>query len=246
VALVLRFTLHAQGTAGYSSDIEPRQVIDVPTAGILADRRVALDMDFYQSGGLLVGVTGGFFDRLLLTLSYGGMNLIGMESPSWNDLPGVGIKVRILDETMDWPALAIGFDSQGKEAYIDHLNRYTIKSPGLFLVASKNYSAAGFLSFHGGINYSFERSDNNRDPNIFGGVEKTLGPVVSVLGEYNLGLNDRHRGTLGRGRGYLNIGIHGSIGKGFTLGFHLKDLLQNQRHTGIGNRTLKLEYVTSF
>ena len=100
----------------------------------------------------------------------------------------------------------------------------------------------GFLSLHGGVNYSFERADGDDSPNFFVGIEKTLSPIISCYGEYNLGSNDSNGDALGRGRGYMNIGFRMSVGKGFSLGMNLKDIIQNQQEISVGNQ-LMLEYV---
>ena len=155
--------LCAQGTTGSDATIESRYLIDLPTAGIIPHGKVALDFEFYQSNGMLAGVAIGAFDRLLLGLSFGGSNIIGTDRPTWNTAPGVQLKLRLLEETIFIPAIAIGFSSQGKETYIDRLSRYTVKSPGFYAVVSKNYSTMGFLSLHGGVNYSLERNDSDDD-----------------------------------------------------------------------------------
>jgi hypothetical protein len=237
--------IFAQGSAGTDAKIEPRYLIDLPTAGMIPHGNLALDMDVYQGGGLLVGTSIGLFDRLLIGISYGGANLIGNEKPKWNETPGFQIRVRLFNETVVVPAIALGFDSQGKEIYNPRLDRYMIKSLGFFAVASKNYEVLGYLSFHGGINYSLERSDGDKDPNVFVGAEKSVGPIMSILGEYNIGWNDSNEKALGRGRGYLNIGIRLSVGKGFSVGVNLKDVLKNQREITVGNRTMIIEYVKS-
>lgn len=233
----------SQGSAGSDATLEPRYLIDLPSAGIVPGGTVALDMDFYQAGGLLMGVSIGAFDRMLFGISYGGTEIIGSGNPTWNSSPGFEIKLRLIDETFILPAIAFGFDSQGKEIYLSDASRYTIKSMGFFGVFSKNYAAAGNLSMHGGINYSLERADGDTDPNLFIGIEKSVWTAVSIIGEYNLGINDSNHDARGRGRGYLNVGLHVSAGKGFTVGFHLKDLLRNQQDLTIGNRTLTIEYV---
>ena len=235
--------LHAQGTAGADATIEPRYLIDLPTAGMISHGNVALDFEFFQSNGMLSGVSIGAFDRLLLGVSFGGSNIIGTDRPTWNNAPGVQFKVRVLEENVFIPAIAVGFSSQGKETYVDRLNRYTIKSLGFYAVASKNYRTMGFLSLHWGVNYSLERSDNDDDINLFAGAEKTLGPFLSFLGEYDLAINDSNRDALGRGRGYLNFGLRVSAGNGFMLGIVLKDVLQNQQDISLGDRVIQLEYV---
>ncbi len=233
----------AQGSAGGSANYEPRYLIDLPTAGMLPNNTLALDLDFYQSGGLLMGVNIGLFNRLLAGISYGGVGIIGTGSPSWNNSPGFAIRLRIIEESTAFPAIALGFDSQGKEEYLNNPDRYTIKSRGLYAVASKNYDAAGFLSFHGGINYSLERGDDDTDPDIFVGIEKTIGSIVSAIAEYDLALNDTNSDALGRGRGYLNVGLRASFGAGLTMGVNLKDIFRNQQTISVGNRTVTVEFI---
>ncbi len=244
--LLLPAPVYAQGSAGTSGKIEPRYLIDTPTAGMLARGSFALDVDFYQEGGVLLGLTAGILDRLSFGISYGGSQLIGGEKPDLNEAPGVNLKIRLIEENIALPAIAIGFDSQGKDGYLKELRRYRIKSPGVFAVVSKNYSVAGFLSIHGGANYSLEVSDGDRDPNVFAGIEKTVGPVVSVMVEYNLASNDSNHRAVGRGRGYLDTGIRWSVGAGFTLGVNFKDLTQNGGSLNVANRTVHIEYVRPF
>jgi hypothetical protein len=237
---------NAQGSAGSSAKLEPRYLIDIPIAGMVDRGSFAVDIDFYQSGGVLAGFTVGVLDRLSLGLSYGGSKLIGGEPPVMNDLPGVNVKFRLLEEGFLFPALALGFDSQGKDGYIKSLNRYAIKSPGFYAVISKNYATLGFLSLHCGVNYSLERADGDRDPNVFAGIEKTIGPVVSLMAEYNLGLNDNDGNAIGRGKGYLNAALKISLGGGVTLGVNFKDLARNAEDVDVANRTVRIEFSRPF
>jgi hypothetical protein len=232
-----------QGSAGNDATIEPRYIIDEPTAGILHHRTAALDMEFFQQGGMLLGLSVGLLDRMMFGVSYGATGLIGTDHPAWNPLPGIALKIRLLDETYALPALAVGFDSQGKETYLADASRYTIKSPGFYLAASKNYQAYGFLSFHGGISYSLEHADGDTDPDLFAGVEKTVGSFISVLAEYNLGWNDSNHDARGKGRGYLNTGIAVSAWNGVTLKLFLKDLFRNQQDVSVGNRVFSVDFV---
>lgn len=251
--LVVHFTApHALGQtsspirlAGREATIEPREIIDFPTAGVLRKSTFSSAVEFFQDGGLLVSLSYGVFTRLSIGISYGGGGILGSSDVSFNKAPGASLKWRLVDETVRTAAIAIGFDSQGRESYIDSTKRYAIKSPGFFIVASKNYSLLGYLSIHGGLNYSLERNDD-RDPNGFFGVEKTLGPAASLLAEYNLGTNDDSRRSLGRGRGYLNVGLRWALADGFVIGFDLKDLLKNQSRESFSNRILRLEYARAF
>jgi hypothetical protein len=235
----------SQGSAGSEGGLEPRWLVDIPTAGMLAKGTFAFDLDFYQEGGVLLGFTAGVIDRLSIGLSYGGSRIIGSQSPIMNSYPGVAIRIRIIEENFVLPAIAVGFDTQGKEGYLKDRKRYLIKSPGLYAVVSKNYKLLGYLSLHGGANYSLEQSDNS-NVNVFFGVEKTAGPFLSLIMEYNLARNDPDGSGVGRGRGYLNAAIKCSLGSGLTLGFALKDMLRNAGDVSVGTRTVSVEYVNFF
>lgn len=243
LSLALPPGTEAQGSAGANAALEPRYLVDVPTAGVLPHTAIAFDMEFFQSDGLLAGFSFGLFNRVILGVSYGGTHIIGTETPSWNKHAGMAIKIRFLDETDVLPAIALGYSSQGKGAYIDSLQRYRIKSPGLYAAASKNYSLLGFFSIHGGINYSLERDDGSTGVNAFAGFEKSIGPFLAAVAEYDFGLNDSNNRALGEGKGYLNAGLRSSLGNGFTLGLYLKDIIQNQQNITFGERTLQIEYI---
>ncbi len=232
----------AQNSAGDEANIEPRYIIDTPTAGLLKRGAFAMDVDFFQEGGMTVGLTAGALDRLNFGISYGGTGIIGDGDIAMQKLPGVNVKFRLFDETMVMPAVALGFDSQGKEPYIDSMQRFTIKSRGFYAAASKNYLFMGNLSIHGGTNYSLENKDGNKNMDFFVGAEKSLGPDISLLSEYDFGLND-NTGIVGKGNGYLNAGLRWSWGNGFTLGCDLKNLVRNQNNVTVGNRTIEVEYV---
>ena len=244
--LLVPGSILAQGSAGTKGKAEPRVIVDMPTAGLLDRGSVAVDIDFYQEGGVLGGLSVGVFDRLTFGVSYGGSRLLGSGKAVMNPLPGVTLKVRLLEESTAFPALALGFDSQGKDGYLKELERYVVKSPGLYAVLSKNYLFAGYLSLHCGVNYSFERGDDDRSFNLYAGAEKTIGPFLSLLAEYNVAMNDNSGGAIGKGRGYLNLAVKWSFAGGITLGVNFKDLLRNSRSGEQVSRTARLEVVAPF
>jgi hypothetical protein len=239
---------YAQSYAGSEAVVEPIMLIDKPTAGLLKRGTYAVSSNFYQSGGVLVGITVGIFEPFTFGMSYGGTDIIGKNKINMNPIPGVNAKLRIIGEGMIVPALAIGFDSQGKEPYIsaDSLKRYTIKSPGIYAVASKNYRFLGNLSIHGGFNKSLETGDGDGDLNMFLGVEKSLSSDISIMLEYDFAANDNHGHAIGKGNGYLNFGFRWSWGKGLVVGFDLKNITKNQDNVNVGNRTLQIDYNGEF
>jgi hypothetical protein len=240
--------LLGQSNTGTAATIEPTMIIDRPTAGMLHRGNYYVYSNFFEEGGVLFGVSVGLLDRFNFGISYGGTNILGKQKPEMNPYPGVNIRLRILEESSATPAVAVGFDWQGRGPYDDGLKRYLVKSPGFYAVASQNYAVGGNLSLHGGINLSTERGDGDKDLDAFVGAEKSLGKDMSILAEYDFGLNDNSADAFGRdrGRGYLNVGFRWSWGKGLVLGLDTKDILKNQGDITLGNRTIQIEYVGSF
>jgi hypothetical protein len=245
-AILLLPTLRAQSYAGDAATIEPTMIVDKPTAGILKRGTYAVRTNFFEQGGVLVGLSVGVFDNFSFGISYGGTDIIGSNKIQMNPLPGVNVKLRLVDEGTTMPALAIGFDSQGKEPYVDSTSRYTIKSPGFYVAGSKNYSFLGNLSIHGGANLSLERGDGDKDPNFYVGAEKSIGNNISIFAEYDFANNDNNGRALGKGKGYLNFAFRWSLGKGLIVGFDLKNVFKNQDNVVVGNRALQMDFVSAF
>ncbi len=246
MALMLCSPLFAQGTSGSDAKYEYRTLIDFPTAGILQKGQSAVSLNLLPFGSVMAKVEVGVFENFSFGVSYGGENVIGTGNINWYKLPGVNVKLRVLDETFAVPAISIGFDSQGKGRYLNELDRYEIKSPGFYAAVSKNFEVLGYLGLHGVINYSLERNDGDKDLNLAFGVEKTLGSRVSFILEYNVAFNDNTARAIGNGSGYLSMGIRYSVGEGFTIGADLRDLLDNKRISGnAADRGLFVEYVKS-
>ena len=93
--MVTTMTLMAQNTAGDEATIEPRSVIDSPTAGLLKRGAFAMDVDFFQEGGVAVALSAGALERLNFGLSFGGTQILGHEKVTMQKLPGINIKYRL-------------------------------------------------------------------------------------------------------------------------------------------------------
>ena len=245
IFLILLFTisLFPQGTAGDQAKYEYRYLIDMPTAGILEKGVVGVTSEILPDGVLIATIEAGVFDNVSIGISYGGTNIIGSGDVDWYKLPAVNIKARVINEETLVPAIAFGFDSQGKGVYNNSKKRYAIKSPGFFGAVSKNFTFLGYLSLHGTINYSLESNDGDNFVDLRTGLEKTLGSSFSLLVEYDFALNDNNT-EFGSGKGYLNAGLRWSPGTGFTVGFDLRDLLSNKSSTkNAADRSFKIEYI---
>lgn len=234
----------SQGTAGDAASFEYRFLVDMPTGGVLNKGAVGFSTDFLPDGVAIAKIEVGVFENISFGISYGGANVIGIGAAEWYKLPGVNVRVRIVNETLLLPAITLGFDSQGKGKYFSEEKRYTIKSPGFFVAGTKNFALLGYLSIHGTVNYSLENKDGDGFLNMLIGAEKTIGPSFSVMAEYDLGFNDNSVPNFGEGKGYMNWGIKWSISKGFTIGLQLRDILKNKKiSSGFGDRAVSMEYV---
>jgi hypothetical protein len=234
---LVRTSSDAQGSAGSAGGLEPRFLVDVPTAGMSPKGMLGVDVNFFQEGGLLFGVNLSVIDRLSLGVSYGGSRLIGKGKAVFHPLPGFNVRARPFEEGTVMPAIVVGFDSQGQEEYLEESDRYTILSKGFYLAGSKNFSFAGYFSVHGGLNYSLEPVKDQREIDFFLGVEKTIGPSLSAVAEYS-----SSDGVLSSD-GFMNVGVRWSVGGGFTLGVDIKDITRSGDHVSIGNRAIRIEFV---
>jgi len=246
IIIVSQIICFAQGTAGENAKFEYRTLIDMPTAGILEKGYVGSTTDVLPNGVVIEKLEVGAFDNVSFGISYGGSNLIGEGEINWYKLPGVNIRFRLFNEAITFPAISVGFDSQGKGIYHDSSDRYDIKSPGFYAAASKNFAFLGYLSLHATASYSLESKDGDNFIDLYFGVEKTLGSSLSLVAEYNFAFNDNQTKYFGSDNGYLNAGIRWSLGTGFTLEFDLRDLLDNKKlNPSIADRALKIEYIKS-
>ncbi|MBU1095537.1 MAG: YjbH domain-containing protein [Bacteroidetes bacterium] len=246
ITLVILYTSvsFSQGSAGTNAKFEYRSLIDLPSAGVLEKGYVGVALDVLPAGTVIPKIEVGVFDNFSFGISYGGSNIIGTGSISWYELPGVNLKFRIVDETAGYPAVTLGFDSQGKGIFNKEVNRFDIKSPGFFAAVAKNFELLGYFSIHGVVNYSLERDDNDKDLNLGIGVEKTIGGKISLVAEYDFAINDNNKVSFGDGNGYLNMGVRWTVGDGFTLGVDLRDLLSNKKfNSNRADRGIFVEYV---
>ena len=231
--------IHGQETISFI----PREIINVPTAGSLDKGGVGVNLRVYPRGGLLSGLSAGVADPFLVTIYFGGENIIGVGEVNWNPQVGVDLRFRVVNETMELPAISVGFTNQGYGAYIKNKKRYAIKSKGFYVVSSKNYNILGNFGFHLGANFSLETKDQDTDINFFVGFDKDIVHNFVLLGEYDLGLNDNEDETFTNEKGYLNAGIRWKFLGRFHLEFHFKNLLENRvGSTGI-TREVKIEFL---
>jgi len=221
-------------------------VIDTPAANLPDRGEIQSSLSMYTNGGLLGSILIGLSPRFALGVSYGGENIIGTGDVNLNPQPAVEIRYLLFTEQNLFPAIQIGFNSQGQGPYSDDLKRYAVKSPGIYAVASKNTSFLGGLGIHGGINLSMENSDGDKDPNIFFGCHKHLNKDLVLLAEYNTAVNDNDDNAVGSGKGYLNCGVRWVFAQQLFIEFDIKNILENGNNIAGISREVKLYYTTHF
>ena len=227
--------------------VQPRWLIDSPTAGLLPRGSFAVDVRLYEGNGILTQMEMGVFDRASVGFSFGGQHIVGNQGARWNPRVEFAGRIRVLEETTGFPALVVGYDSQGYGAYNSDLGRYTTKSKGLYAVLSKNYGVPlGELGIHGGVNRSLEDSDGDADFSGFAGLDFLLGKWVVLLAEYDFAVNNNGDATLGTGSGVMNLGGRWLVSDRFSVGLDLRDVSQDGQRNPHPERQIRLMYSEKF
>jgi hypothetical protein len=228
--------------------LEDVRLVTSPTASILPHGGYLLEGSFGPESSILVALKIGFFDRLMVGVSYGFQRFIGRGDIKANDLPGFEARLRVIEENERGPAIALGIDTQGEDVYSEDAERYARKSKGIYAVLSKNYRLIGDVSIHGGVNYSFENRDEG-GVNAFGGFSLDIVKGFSVLLDYNAALDDNDTGAathLTRGRGYLDAGLRFDYRDNLRFKFFFKDFLDNYTPESGVDRSIEIFYLNSF
>jgi hypothetical protein len=228
----------------------PFKLVDFPTAGTLPRASFDVEIDAYSGGGILSYINIGLHDRFMLGISYGGEGILGDGDVEWNERPDYLVKLRLVDENIAFPAIAVGFESQGTGIYNDSLERYQFKAPGFYMVVSKGYRTLSWVSgVHAGVNLNTieDSKDGDNDISFFAGFDITFNRNLSLVGEYQAALNDDGGDSpYGRGRGYLNFGVTWTFSDRLQLGAIFKDLLINTRVAESITRELRITYTERF
>ncbi len=246
--LVFMFCFGIVQSLPAQADLQPRWLVDSPTAGLLPKGSFAMDLRFYGENGILTQLEVGLLNRASAGFSFGGEQLVGNKGARWNPRIEFMGRVRVIEEGIQIPALAVGFHSQGYGAYDQDLERYTTKSKGFYAVLSKNFgSVLGDIGVHGGLNRSLEDGDGDGDISGFVGIDKQFGRMFSLLLEYDFAFNDNQDNTLDSGRGgLLNGGGRWTIIQRFTLEFDLKNIFRSGRRSPTPDREIRVLYVQKF
>lgn len=242
ILLVISFSL-GQKPPSYP---QPPKLVTVPTAGILPGGSYMVDLNLFHDGGISSGIQVGLTDRLMLGVSYSASRIIGNEKVEWGKRPEASLKYRVFEETAAMPAFLLGFDSRGRGAYVDSLDRYEMKAKGLFLTVSRNFNFLGNLGLHGGINYNPIENAEDDDPSFYLGIDKALNPEITLMVEYDAALNDDQDHKFALDHGYLSAGVRWLMFEHFHFEIDFRDILMTREQIESVEREITLHYVDFF
>lgn len=238
-------------------DIPPRFLIDVPTAGTLPRGYFGIGLRLYSYGGAIGYTDIGLSNRVLLGISYGADSALGAVEPRWNPDVEFNFKIRLVDEMEFFPAISVGYNSQGVGHWDKRYKRYAYKSKGFYAVASRSFYFYKWTSgWHGGVNYSRENSrDKNGNISLFVGFDATFNYDLAFLMEYDFATNDNEGSPpdstfaynySGRGRGYLNASLKWLFTDNLEMELIFKDILVNRRESKTFSREVRFQYIDHF
>lgn len=238
------FMLSAMPLLAQPGALRLTELMDIPSATMLQPGDIHTTLRMYPGGGFLPSLLVGLSNRFCLGVSYGGEKIIGQGKVNLNPQPAVHIRYSLFSERMLFPAIVIGFHSQGYGGYDKGLKRYAVKSRGFYAVASKNTSYLGGLGLHVGVNWSTETEDGDEDLNLFAGAHKWVNDEIVLLCEYDAAINDNGDNALGSGKGYLNAGVRWVFAEQLFVEFAWKNILENGHRVLGSSREIKLCYQT--
>lgn len=241
--IILEIDAFAQGSAGAGARFETRDIVDMPTAGVIPKDDYSVDMIYFENGGIAFTFNYGLWRNFNIGGAISAMNLVGTQEITLQNVPSVLVKYRFVNETIEVPAIVVGLSTRGTGIYHNSSNRFEIASPGVFLAMSKSFLwEVGAIAVHGGINYSLENTTDDFFVNYYAGVEQALGNRFAVNVEYNSGAFEWKDGRT-RGRGFLHSSLRYSLGYGFTMQLQLRDLLNNFKNSDKISRYFGIEWV---
>ncbi|MCX7908832.1 MAG: YjbH domain-containing protein [Ignavibacteria bacterium] len=225
---------------------EPTKIVELQTAGVNSKGTFSVESWFFKSGGLRIELNFTPFSNFILGVSYGGTNLIGSSNATFQNLPGLLVKFRVVEEKINFPAFAVGISTQGFGPYYLQYHRFETLSPGIFFVGSKAFkNFLGICDLHLGLNYSLELKPKQRAINFYAGVGQKISNFLRFSFEYNSNLDEKSS-ELMRSKGLLNTSLYVYLSPNVQIGLIFKDLLTNIKSQNSPERNLELIYSGSF
>jgi hypothetical protein len=198
--MALLFILPALLIPGTSSAGQLLRLVREPTAGIVAPGTYYFTMSTFPSDGLRFSIMTGIMGRFSAGLGFGGWNVTGLDDPTWFDHLYLKARFRLLDESVSFPGIAVGFDNEPEA--IRSGATYSRGSRDLFLVMSKNFlSFGGDMAFHAGISADVRELEH---AGAWAGVDKSLPGGFGMAFEYDLATDEADSVRFDNGGGFLS------------------------------------------
>lgn len=195
--------------------------IDQPSHESLFHGEYLLSLRLQDENGMIGSGYAGLFDKFTIGLSYGGLRLLGNQTPEWYPRVEFRSRVLILPETEIYPQIVFGFDSQGYGRYEEG---YEIPAKGFFLVIGKDFQ---LFQVSLGVNRGVEK---NKEFEGFCGGSLGIGTGFFFLGDYSLQDNR------------LNLGIESKFMETLSLRFSIRDIFGEDGF----DRIVEIGYKESF
>lgn len=212
---------------------EPSQIeaVDIPTAEVLEPMTYSTNFRFYNDGGLASRLIIGPLKRVNLGISFDAQRMVGSGDPHMIR-PSLYFKLKALDATDFFPALAVGYDNQGM-LWQESTKQFLHREKGLYFVGSHEMFVPNF-ELHAGINL-FEFDNDAKVFGFFGATFK-ITPMFALLMEYDNIRNGRDN--------RFNVGGRFWIAPYFNVDFAARTIPHGSERGG--ERILRLNYVGYF
>jgi len=218
------------------------ELADLPTAHTVPRATYSIGARLAPGGTLVGGIRVGVTDYLYLGVSYGARNVVGLGRPDWESRVEFDAKVRIARQGNAPVGLALGFDSRGYGRQFDS-GAFEKASPGLFLVASREFPFSEHWEWSAGITRTME--ERRARPGFFGGVSARFSQEFSVITE--LQANARTMTEEGESTtAYLNAGLRWFFAKKVQLDFLLRNLTGSRNSPEPSSRSIAFIFHDSF
>ncbi len=226
---------------------EPIYMVDSPTAGLLGHGEYYIQGRIGPESSILLGLRVGIRNRVHLGVSFGMQEVFSYESIKVNDQVGFQFRLRLIQEE-NHPALALGFNSQGTGPYYGDEERYERKSKGFYAVLSRNWKIpVGYLSVHGGLNYTLETRDDDKGPNVFAAIDWNLIHGLELILDFDGALDDNTDiDSFGGGGIFLDGAIRVTYGENLAMMLIFRDLTRNFRPQRRVGREFEIAFVDFF
>ncbi len=200
-------------------------IVDTPTTNTLLRGMYNFHMRFYEGGGLNTRAWVGFANVFMIGASFDLQNAIGQGNVEGRE-PKVLAKVRIIEESIAFPSIALGYEPQ--------TIGLTTFPMGIYVAASKIIMPN--VVFSGGINNhnvftNFVFSDNL---GVFAGLIWMPGQDFAFIGEVNDIIQNARS---------VNVGIRYAFAPEIRIEFDFKGLTKS---TSDYTRNLRIDYVNYF